>query len=148
MSDQKNPDPITARVLDLIGPDALAKLHRHGFAVAELAAVQRFREEYREDKDRIRETAAAAMRAIGIDSVRVELVSNSNGVLTSLICTAPCFDELQFAKAVGDVVKDHIFPPAGAVQSETPPYNTNNVPFCTTPPVPPPSPDNAPDRID
>ncbi len=141
------PDPIVLKIIDLIGAAAYEKLTRHGFVVVETTLVEKFKREHKASNDRIRETAAAAMRAIGIDAARVEPVYGADGEVARLIFTAPSIDEGRFARSVGDFVKDALFPtgaPEGAKRSDAPIYDTNDVGFHT----PPASPDNLIDPVD
>lgn len=140
------PDPITLKIIDLIGTDALEMLTRHGFVVAEWGLVEKFRREHKASNDRIRETAAAAMRAIGTDAARVEPIYGPDGEVTRLIFTTPSMNEPEFARIVGDFVKDALFPTVrpGTQRSDAPVYDSNAVAFHT----PPASPTDQHDPVD
>jgi hypothetical protein len=133
MSDPKNtPDAIATKVVDLIGPAALAKLQRHGFSMVSEAEVKRFLEEHKKSNARIRETAAAAMRAIGIHAVRVESEEDARGGVR-FIFTAPSYDEPRMAETIVRELQARWYPPAETKPATTPLTDTNDVPMVAAP---------------
>lgn len=132
------------RVVDLIGQDAIDKLHRAGMAVLDPAMVNRYHDEIDASNKRIRLTAATAMHAIGLDAVMVTIQRDARDRVSGLIVTAPEHDEQKFAALVAaELRRENALGTAklGTAKLDTAEgYDTNDVPTHTKP-VPPSTPD-------
>lgn len=127
------------RVVDLIGQDAIDKLHRAGMVVLDPAMVSRYHDEIDASNKRIRATAAVAMHAIGLDAVMVTIQRDDRDRVSGLIVTAPEHDEQKLAALVAaELRRENALGTAKLKPGEA--YDTNDVPTHTKP-VPPSTPD-------
>lgn len=134
------PNRIWKQAADLIGDDGervLRRLRMHGLHVVSLAEIDRFLDEHRKSNERLREAAGAAMRAVGLSTVRLELWIDGNGAMT-LIATAPNGDEQRLARYAAHALADAWVPPDGAgeprrPQDGDPPHDTNDVSVAADP---------------
>lgn len=99
---QDHVNEIFERAAAAIGADAVAELSEYGLYVIDAAALARYKLEQRKSNDRIRETAAATMKAAGVMTTRVE-IEICDG-LPRIIVTFPAGDEKAFAREVGRVM--------------------------------------------
>lgn len=130
---QKDKD-IWNKGVELVGLEVLEKLGRHGLAVADRRSLDEFLEEQRKSNTRIRETAAAAMRAIGIDTYRLELVVVDGK--PTIIATAPSGNEKDLAMVAASAIASAWSPPDGWTEmapSEGRLHETTNVAVCGKP---------------
>lgn len=132
---KKTHQDIWNKAVDVVGIEALEKLARHDLVVGDRAMLDRFVAEQKKSNDRIRETAAAAMRAIGIETMRVEIVyTDGNPVI---IATAPAGDERELALTAARLLFDLWEPPEGWRRRDVPsaPHvgDTTDVPIYGAP---------------
>ncbi len=115
---------IYQRIVDLIGVDALERLHRHGFTVSDDSLVATFVDEHRGSNARIRETAAATMRACGLMTTRVEYRHEEGR--TQLIVTHPAGDEQGLVTRIVRALRGDL-----GADTEEAAYDTNEVPISS-----------------
>ena len=117
---------IWKKAADLVGDDVIRKLARHGYSVVEVAAIDRFMSEHRKSNDRLREAAAASMRALGVVTVRLEMVDNDG--TPTVIATAPMGKEQEMGRCAADPLAALWSPPAGwTPRREVPERDTTDV---------------------
>lgn len=119
---------IWRRAVDLVGKLVLEKLALHGLVVVDRGALDRFLNEHRQSNDRLRAAAAASMKAVGLVSLRLEIVVR-DGVPT-VIATAPIGQERELARHAAAVIANEWDPPEGWARRKresSPDRDTNDV---------------------
>lgn len=125
-------ESIHNRAVDLIGEEAVLRLRAHGFEVCEPAALDRFLDEHRKSNARIREAAAATMRACEMMTARTEIEITAHG--PRLVVTFPIGDEMAFARMVAEHLSDLWDAPEGTRVAHEKTTDTNNVEVRSTDP--------------
>jgi hypothetical protein len=116
---------IRNRAIDLVGVENVELLERHGLVPADRRGVESFLEEHRKSNQRIRETAAAAMRALDVDTFRLELAIQDG--IPIVIATAPSGNEEDLARVAGNALVHAWVPPEGWTERAVHVHDTNDV---------------------
>jgi hypothetical protein len=119
---------IWEKAVDLVGEEALRKLGRHGLVLADKGRIDKFLDEHRKSNDRLRAAAKASMEAVGLTTVRYEIVLGAGGGPV-VIATFPNGDEEKACREAAEVLADTWSPPAGWKSRErvTPLRDTKDV---------------------
>ena len=99
------------RVVDLIGKEAADTLELHGFGIVAQASIDKFVAEHKASTARVREVAAATMRAAGLMTVRTEITAIEGN--PSIIVTHPLGDEDGLALEIAGILSKLYHPRPG-----------------------------------
>lgn len=124
------------RAVDLVGEEAMRRLHTHGFAVVGIPELDGFLDEHRKSHERTQEVAAATLRAVGRTSVRLEINTDRGGG-TTIIATVPGGNEKEAVIQAAKVLASMWAPPEGweRISPGEDAYDTTEVPIAAQPPV-------------